>query len=269
MILLKRILGTLAIGLGLIGLVASVTAIIGIWPASRYLTSQAIQIIESIEPIFTSIGDGLDQVEANLQKARNEIKEVRSAAENVADKGEQSDPADRAKLEATFVKMAQWLEKTEGLMEVLHAGTSTLLNCYEVVTNLPLVWENNASIDPALLKNIQEASQTIEKTSSTLQSIQKQITEIGNNNDVQENALKVAALTVEIDTGLASLENHISQSKQQVEQTRGKLSDLKQSISFWGTAGPVVCTLLLVWLGLSQWSLMVHGWSMLRSGQSN
>jgi hypothetical protein len=51
---------------------------------------------------------------------------------------------------------------------------------------------------------------------------------------------------------------------ERVAEVRARVAEVNANLQLWITWAAVALSVLLLWIGLGQWSLLVHGWSWLR-----
>ncbi len=265
----KKLLGILAMVFGTIGFLAGVICVVGVWPAAFYVNTKAEEVFDSGDIILKSISKKVGQVDKIVDKITTPLKEVRSSAEAVAEKGEDSDPEDLAKMQAVTKKVSNSLQKAENLVEVFHAGIAGLENLYKVAKMLPIVSSNNSTLDPEILKNIKATSEFLNSATTSLEEVVVKIEEIREKKNVQANAKALLALTENLNTKVDSISTHTANAKDRLSAAEEQLSTFRNEVSFWCSVGPLILSFVFLWISIGQWSLLVHGRSMISAPQGN
>ena len=78
----------------------------------------------------------------------------------------------------------------------------------------------------------------------------------------EDRANDADAQTTAMEEGIARALDTIGDLAQQVKSVRGRVTEVRTYFARWVTWGAVVATLLLIWAGIGQVSLVLHGWSL-------
>jgi chromosome segregation ATPase len=252
---MKRFLGLLAFLLGVTGSVVCVAAIILTWDASYRYLGQVVETAQKVEELLASANDRVQRMENGVAETRTRIASLETAARAVAARGEQSNPADRAKVEALLEALSSKIERAEDTAETLRSAALLLRNGADLAATV--------SRDEEKIELLRSAETALNETVATLEQLRDKLSKARRGDDLQGTAQDVADLAGAALPALAKVAGSIGEVDRFLAQAEKEVATLRGRIEFWKTAGPALVTLILAWVALGQVSLLARGWSML------
>jgi len=232
---LKRITGLVGIALGTIGLILSLAAIVVVWVANTPLTESALQFLNRIEIGLTVTADGLDQADVTLTEVRDQLTAVGEAF-----------PAE---------ELIRFIEDVESILSAAQSTADTASTVVGLANSVPFVGRNG-SAGASATPNLDQSSQTLDEILSKLEAVRVAL--------VNRTEGSGSGLLGQIDAEIAQLQGLIQNVDSSVEESTTVVVQLQLDLPGWIDIASVVLTLLLLWLGLAQMSLLAHGWEWLR-----
>jgi hypothetical protein len=252
--LLKRLFGVLAFLLGFIGLLASLAGIVGCWYAYFDLLDREKRLYAKSEETLTTANKSLVKVRDRLREAREQVDAIRQREADLKNHPpeEQTRRRARSRLEA---KAAQpQLDEARGFL-VNSTETALVVNgLLDALSDLPGL--DRTGLEPERLKeaskNLGEATEKAETLSQTL------ATQTGplSQQDLEVSA-KIAAL---LDKIIATIDAGVNWT----DRTRDRVREWHLRFEHYLFLSALGITFVLIWIGLAQYSLMMHGYSWAR-----
>lgn len=235
LVVLKRIAGAAGIALGTIGFILSLAAIVAIWAVNTPLTESALQFLNRIEIGLTVAGEGLDQADGTLTEVRAQLVAVTEAF-----------PAE---------ELTRFIEDVETIVAAAQSTADTASTVVGLANSVPFIGgggSSGASATPTL----DQSSQTLEEISTKLEAVRVAL--------VSRSEGDGSGLLGQIDAEIAQLQALLQNVDSSVEESTTVVIQLQLDLPGWIDIASAVFTLLLLWLGLAQISLLAHGWEWLR-----
>jgi hypothetical protein len=237
--------------LGGAGVVLCGAGIAACWAYLPSLGQRGATVCERVERLLGVTADSLDQVKVSLKKAGadlNAIKETEKAPP-------QAEPAKQRLRRTASRKVADQLspnlgdvqQKLATLTDVAVVANSLL----EGLDQVPL-----ARMIPLQPDQFQDAGQQL---SNLTQSAQRLQTLLG-----PEGGGGVEEQTSKMQDALGRVEAKVDGLLDRVTQARERTAEARRELMHWLPFAEVAATVLLIWIGLGQLSLLVHGWSLFR-----
>ena len=204
--------------------------------------------------------------------------------------------------ESAFVTARFELERTMRLVETTEASMQTLNNDFTVVRTL--LEGTNGVLEDQLLPGLLTSQEKIDQAKSTLQSLRDTLAEINSlpfmeinlpgdellgdliasadslddqivsveemirnaSTFIEDASYLMGADFTETKTNLQSFLTIVTDYEQKLIGWRAQIADLLGSLPLWITIASICLTIFLVWLGFSQFSLILHGLSCWQGG---
>lgn len=250
--MVRRIFAGILILLSAIFLVASLVGIFAIWYYNEPLTREVRGQITQVDTELAQAETTLKSSEQELQRALRIVDATEAALEKLA---EQSESA-----ESLFDRIQGTLD--DRLLPELRTTRNRIVEARATLENLQSILTSVSSFIPAVGLNIPDQMLT-----DLIASARSMDTEIAN-----VEVLATQASTFVADTGFLlggdltqtrdSLQNFLSaiqDYEKKVARWREKGTDILQNAPKWIDQASIILTVFLVWFGLSQVSLLLHG----------
>jgi len=255
MIKLRRLAGAFLTLLGMLGLVACVAGIVGVWRVHQPVTQRADQLCDRSVQLLNVAVDTLQQVQAGLDKASSELGEFHARSREPTD----SDPLKQRVRQNVMRRLAGDL----------------LPQMASVQRNLVMVSESAIVLD-ALLEQMDQMPLTslgridgadVRETSQNLTALAAKAEKLGQVLGPVDGACNEADAireATQIQAGLAQVSPHVQRYAEKVTKVRDRAAALQPRLAGWIMTAAIGMTVLLAWIGAGQLALAAHGWSWLR-----
>jgi len=249
---MKRVVGFVLVLVGVVGLVGCAVGVGYTWWFSNKYLGQAAETVKAAKTLLTSADQRIDRLGNRVGDARTQLASLEKAAGAVAAKGPAADPADKAKVQGLLASLSSKIEWTEDLAALLKA---TVRPGAELMTSF--------AETPPDMEKVQAAEKAVDATVKSLEGVRDKIADAGKDENVEQTAKNISALATAVQAALTEVTDSVGKIDSFLERGRTELNALEKSIDGWKKYGPILVTVLLVWVGIGQFCLFAWGWSWL------
>jgi hypothetical protein len=253
---IRRIVGALLLLLGLVGLALSLTGLVGCWLVRGSVIQRTSRACESADRFLGVTAESLDQVKTSLGTARTKLDAVRAACATPPPAEQKEPRARRAALRAMTGDFAPQIEKARQAATGVAEGAVVVNALLEGLEDVPLAHVAGLETD-----RFNDVSQRLSALAASAKEFDARIGELpgeqGAFDEMGERATYMDRLLSEAATKVGEL-------AERVAEVRARVAEVNANLQRWITGAAVALSVVLLWIGLGQWSLLVHGWSWLR-----
>ncbi len=232
----KRIAGVIGLVLGAIGVLLTVAVIVALWFINTPATESAVRFLQAIEAALEMADAGLDQADGNLEAVRERLG---AAAEAF--------PAE---------ELLQYINDAQSIVDAAQTTANTASSVAGFASAIPFAGPGGGG-GSGSTPTLDQASATLEEISARLDAIESDIIQ-------RQESGEGGALLAQAEAEVAQLQEMIQNVDRSVEEANSAVIQLQQELPGWIDTMSIVLTILLLWLGLAQFSLLAHGWEWLR-----
>ena len=259
---MKRLIGFLVLLLGTVGLLGSATAVPYAWITGDEIKTRSAEVLQSIDEPLSFIDKKLDEAEGVIDKTLNGLTQVNSVLAKIGD--ENLPEADAKKLAEIADELHEYLKSAQGLVRLGATGASALAKSKALLDGLPFANQFEISTE-----QVQQAADDLDGLSTFLDDLEREINTVRTDKKAsKEFRAAISDLSTRIDTKLTTVKGQIDNFDRQITQAGQKVDELQEKLPGWIDIGRIAVIVFLVWFGLGQLSLLIHGWSMLRGKKS-
>ena len=255
--MLRRIFAGILILLSAILLVLSFTGIGAIWYYNEPLTREVTGQLKAVDVELGLAQDTLQSSEKELERALRIVDSTQEALEKLTDKSESA--------ESLFDRIQGTLD--DRLLPELKTTRNRITEARSTLENLQTILESVSSFIPGIDLNI--PTTTLTDLIASAESIDGEIANM--------EVLAAQASTFVADTGYL-LGGDLTQTRESLQNFLSAIQDYEKKVAGWRERGAdvlanapkwidqasIILTVFLVWFGLSQFSLLLHGIAMQR-----
>jgi hypothetical protein len=249
----RCVLGILAMLLGVLGILVSGAGIVGCWWFLASLSQRTSQALQRVEAILDVTSDSFDQVRVSLQKADKELDAVREAERTPTGPNPRSPQLGKAASRRLANKLTSSLGDTQHSVRVAVEAAVVVNSLLDGLDEVPLV--RLSKLDT---QQLQEVSDRVSSLTSRAQRLEILLETSSKSGEVDEETSRMRQLLSQVTAALQKLADRI-------DLVKGRIADLRARIGGWLLATQVGLTVILLWIGIGQWSLLAHGWSWCRN----
>jgi hypothetical protein len=252
----SRLLGALLALLGAAGVLLCIAGIVASWVAEAELRQRADRLLGRLDGPVRLTARSLAQVREALEAARAQVDTLHRATGPEPSK----QPAgfmERAALHLIAWRLGPRLgevrQQVDSATEVAVAANTLL----EHLQGLPLA--EAAGLDAGQMRDVSQQLDGLTASAEQLGALLGQAAGGGPPGARPD--------TSRLREGLERAAVSVGNLERQTVEVREKLAQLRTRLPGWLTATAVGLTVFLLWMGVGQCSLFLHGWSLLRRGR--
>ena len=234
--LVKRIAGIVAIIFGGLGVILSIVAIVAVWVVNKPITDTSVEVLVTVEA-------ALDVVEENLIRADEALQTVR---DGIAETAAQI-PTDG---------LLEVVDNINSLVEAAQSTADTASSIFGVANSIPFLGPSQSQEESSGAK-LDELSATLDQISTGLTTVEERL------KGLSEGGAEGGLLN-NIDQDIAGFQSELNRVEGNVNEVGTVVQEITVSVPRWIDVASVIITLLIIWLGVAQYSLLAHGWSWVR-----
>jgi hypothetical protein len=249
----RRTAGALVMLLGVVGILICASLIVGCWWFLSSVSQRTTEALGHVESILDVTSESFDQVRASLQKADKEIQDVREAEKKPAQSKSRTPQLGRAATRKLASKLTSNLGDTQRSVNIAVDAAVVVNSLLDGLDDVPLV--RLSKLDTEQLREVSDRVSTL---TGRAQKLQAMLETSSGSGDVEAECTRIREILSQVTVALIKLGDRI-------DAARGRVVDVRSRINGWLLATAVGLTVILVWIGLGQWSLLAHGWSWCRN----
>jgi len=257
--MVRKIISGALIGLGALFLVLSVVGTGAIWIYNGLLTREATGRLNEIDLELAQVQSTLQSSQKELERALRIVDTVEKALAKLA--AQSTDAQDLlGNVQSTLDdKLLPVLETTRGRIDAARAALESLHAILEGISGfIPTV--DLRGPDKILTDLIDSAGSLNSEIANAEELAKKASTFIGDTSYI---------LGGDLTETRESLQNFLAATQEyerKVTVWRGQVAELTEDMPAWIDQASVLLTILLLWFGLSQFGLILHGLNLRRGG---
>jgi methyl-accepting chemotaxis protein len=255
---LWRIAGTVAVTVGLAGIVLSTAAVVQVWKTAGALEREIPQALANLEDIVNSVHQQGATTVALLGTAREHVAFIGTSVEDLSNRARER-PAVTI-LETLDEDIGWRLDNAEEFVLSMQISMRSMSSALLVLDSLPFFAPRLASTADPQQPQLRSVATSLTETADLLDQVSRAIERARSGQAIAPNQLVQLQETLRrVDDRLEAVQNEIGEFSQRVEQTGEKLAALRRDVPRWINSTALVATVFFVCFGFSQLSLVLHG----------
>lgn len=255
--LVKKILAWLVIVFAVIGIIVCIAGVILTWAYNPTARRVVVDGLGAMEQALAAGDQGLARVEARLGEAQSAVDTVEATAVDVGDQ-----------LSSTSIAF-QIIERTVGdtLFPVIESIRETIqtINATVVAFNAALEAANQIPFVevPTLTADLEAVSADVDAARENAAAARDELQEM-REEAIDKPVTAITDKTSTISDGLGRGQDRIGEARSSLSETRTHLQILTINLTRLINLASIAITILLLWLGLANASLLTHAAGYLR-----
>jgi chromosome segregation ATPase len=246
---MRSALSIVAIGLGVVGVLACPVAIaLGWWGMARTVNCATV-VAARLDDGLAEADARLARIEPRLALVRAEFNETRGEAESLAEKNPDL-PEVRAAIDKLVARLLPTVERTAELADSLRAVAAGLRAAVDIAVEL------GADINEP--SRARAAADAIDRAAEMLDIPQERITAVRSAAALRLKR-ELVELTLTAVAGSERLAEGITDARQELTAARERIDVARAQVIVWVRGAAVVHTLVWIWIGLGQLALIAWG----------
>jgi chromosome segregation ATPase len=250
----KRILAAIGIIIAVLALVISLAGVAGVWYARAQIAEPVANILTSAEAKAASAQQELDQLNATLSEARDQVAQVQAQVQELGSDVEQNKPLLTAIQERLQVNLAPLVDRAQSLMATIRETATAVNSIIQIINSLPFLSESVPEL--GLLDRLSADIDGFQAEVDNLRAVVEQKRTEIINGAVEFVTTPTSKIITILDEKQASLTGY----SEQLSVVQEQLAALQVVVDRGLIVAAVVLTLILLWLAFSQIAVLVLCW---------
>lgn len=261
--LIRRVIGLVALVFGLVGVVACSAGAYGAWWTQSRLNRANDKVFAAVDRGFLAVQERIPIAKQRVQQAKLTTDEITEALRGWATKKAQERVV--AKLE-----IANRAERLSGHLQAVDLRLDASTMAVRDVRRLLEVGQDlGASVDPAATDDVLALLALLK---STLNETERTVAEVRafaapDRASPEEQLIRLAQLLVRVLATFVEVDSRLDQCSARLSGLRAEAQQLKERTSTTILRVALVCYGLLAWMAAAQAALCRWGWILLRRGR--
>jgi len=254
----RKILAYTLLVLGSIFLLASLVGIGAAWAYNEPLTRKATSQLQEIDNELTQAQNTLDSTHAELTRALRIVDAAQTALEKLAEQSTSAESLLDGIQSSLDDRLLPELKTTRERITAARTTLEDLRNLLQAISSLPFVGIN---IPDQIITDLINSADAIDSEIANAEDVAKQASTF-----VSDTSYLLGGDLTETRDSLQTFLTAVEEYQIKVTDWRKQVGDLMNSLPVWIDRTSISLTLFLLWFGLSQFGLLLHGRMILRGG---
>jgi hypothetical protein len=256
MLLAKRIIAIVVMIVSVIGLIASLLAVVGVWTAKARLAVESQAALDGLAGGLQIASDALAEIDPALNGSRAALEEISATAGGAGDKLGEPKAVELAQgVRDKLAEIEGKVNDADGRLDEVELRINGLL---DTVNKLPGV-----QVPPLDVKVLDDLGGLLADASTGLQDLADTVT--GGKASVVGEMQTIEQSVAEARSGLAALENSSVRVQNGIAAAQAAAAEWRSLIPDWLQRAATTLTLALIWFALGQVGLFMWMLSVYRS----
>jgi len=242
--------------LGTIFLVLSLVGIGAAWIYNEPLTNEAISQLQMVDGELALAQTTLESTHAELERALRLVDAAQSALEKLAEQSESAESLFEGIQSSLDDKLLPELKTTRERINTARTALEDLRSLFQALSSLPFI---GIDIPDQIVTDLIDSADAIDAEIANAEDVAKQASTF-----VSDTSYLLGGDLTETRESLQNFLDAVEEYQVKVKDWRTQIADLMDSLPLWIDRTSVSLTVFLLWFGLSQFGLFLHGRMILR-----
>jgi len=252
----QKFLAWTLIVLGTIFLVLSLVGIGAAWIYNEPLTNEAISQLQMVDGELALAQTTLESTHAELERALRLVDAAQSALEKLAEQSESAESLFEGIQSSLDDKLLPELKTTRERINTARTALEDLRSLFQALSSLPFI---GIDIPDQIVTDLIDSADAIDAEIANAEDVAKQASTF-----VSDTSYLLGGDLTETRESLQNFLDAVEEYQVKVKDWRTQIADLMDSLPLWIDRTSVSLTVFLLWFGLSQFGLFLHGRMILR-----
>ena len=260
---MSRVSGIAALGLGGIGLVACLAALVGLWAARPSFLRSSVEVLDTTDGGLTLVEEKTTRADDLLKAVRGIVDPVTGKILKLVAKGERT-PDDDKELKRIEEALARRLGQVDAIAERAETAVAFLNRTPQLTRSLRLPTSPGAA-GRAPAETSQDISNALSRLAKALENVRENLARFREDKQAQKEVVAaVVRRAREVESELTFVESKLERVRQKAAELGKEVADLRTAVPAWTNGAAVLGSVVLVWMGLGQIVLARRGWDWIR-----
>lgn len=247
----RKILAWILIIFGAIFLLASIVGIVTSWVYNEPLTHEFISRLEGIDDELAQAERTLESTHVELERALRLVDAAQTALEQLAQQSTSAESLFESIQSSLDDKLLPELKTTR---ERIDAARNALEGMRDLLQNISLLPFIDVQIPDQVLTNLISSADSLDSEIANAEDVAKHASTF-----VSDTSYLLGGDLTETRDSLQTFLTAVEEYQGKVSEWRIQLSDLIDALPSWIDRVSISLTIFLIWFGLSQFGLFLHG----------
>jgi len=255
-VMIRKILSWILIVLASVFLVASVAGMIAIWMYNEPLTIETVSRLQAVNNELAQAQITLESSRMELERALRIVDAAQTALEKLAEQSTSAESLLDGIQASLDDKLLPELKNTRERIDAARTMLTDLQNLLKNLSALPFV---DIQVPDQVLTDLIASADMLDAEIANAEDVAKRASTF-----VSDTSYLLGGDLTETRDSLENFLAVIKEYQQKVADWRAQITDLIELLPAWIDRASVITTIFLVWFGLSQFGLFLHGRLILR-----
>jgi len=260
MVWIKRVLGILALLLGIAGVAACIAGIASVWNIRSRVDDAVARISVRVDDVLARVEGRTQQVTEYIDGARNSARELNQRVQRRVSQLRDVPLEEAAGIDELERQLYARIQLAVDWIGFIQSTMDLVEQLVQVVESASLFARQESRTMADLIAAIRNGKQEIQQTSNLVEDVKTSLAEIRAHSNIDENARRMSTLSSMIDTSLRKTRGYAEGFQAAVGKARTDFAVFATRVRRKMTIAAVLLTVILVWIAVGQSSLAVHGW---------
>jgi len=226
------------------------------WAYNEPLTDEAISRLQGIDGELVLAQTTLESTHAELERALHLVDAAQSALEKLAEQSENAENLFDNIQSSLDDKLLPELKTTRERINTARTALEDLRGLFQFVSSLPFV---GVDVPDQIITDLIDSADAIDAEIANAENVAKQASTF-----VSDTSYLLGGDLTETRDSLQNFLEAVEEYQAKVGDWRTQIADLMDSLPMWIDRTSIGLTIFLLWFGLSQFGLFLHGRMILR-----
>ena len=255
----RKILAWTLIVLGSVFLLLSVVGIGAAWFYNEPLTRETTSQLKEIDDELLQAQATLDSTHAELERALRIVDAAQAALEKLAEQSTSAESLLDGIQSSLDDKLLPELKTTRERLSAARVALEDLRGLLQSLNALPFI---DINLPDQIVTDLIDSADTLDSEIANAEDMARQASTF-----VNDTSYLLGGDLTETRDSLQGFLTAVEEYQTKVVDWRAQIADLTESLPIWIDRGSVSLTVFLLWFGLSQFGLLLHGQS-IRLGEN-
>jgi prefoldin subunit 5 len=259
----KRVLGIVVIVISILVLIISLGGVVGTWVVRADVARLVENVVSQTDAALQRAEDGVSRLNNQLDQTGSNISTITTTINTIGDQVEANNVILQAIDQIAGTSLVPALENLQTTANDLYDKLVAVNSKVETLSQIPPFRGKGDVLDKAsnVLTGLQEALQNLANFRQAVSDAKSSVT--------QKTVAVLTAPLNRLNNTLQTIQTAITGVQQTLGDLQTSLATFQTTVISWLNIAAILITLLLLWIALSQYSLILHGWAMFKdSGEA-
>jgi hypothetical protein len=254
----KRTLGIVVIVISVLVLLLSLGGVVGSWVLRSRVAGVIGDVAALADTTLQRAQDAADRVNSQLDQTQSTISTISTTITTIGDKVEDNNVVLQAIDQIAGTSLSPAVDNISNTANDLYNKVVAVNSKVETLSRIPPFRSRGDILDKVnnVLNGVIQMGQDLANFRQGVSEAKSSVT--------QRTVAVLTAPLTRIDNTLQSIQTAVGGVQQTLSDVQASLTTFHSTLIFWLNIETIVMTLLLLWIAVSQYSMILRGWAMFK-----